>query len=271
MKKLIVIADWASDTLTCQEFKSAVEGFLKDPKFSNINFVHSTPSTIHAGFICSQIVETEERYGRPLETVIFLNVDPRLQGRGASLIVLQLKSGIYLLGPNAGYNFSFIKEKINQAFAYQGFNHGSQFRSRDFYSRVCAHLMDEMEDELELEQVTFDNVPSLQGYYIGHIDNFGNVKTTIKLSEFKGKYQYGDTVVIKIKNVEKKTKFVKGLFAGQVGDLIIYPGSSGPKEDPYLEISVWRYFTEKNQTTGCSEFNNPLPGEIVQIISRRFI
>ncbi len=268
MKKLIVIADWALDTLTCQEFKSAVEGFLKDSRFPNINFVHSSPSTIHAGFLCSQIVETEERYGRPLETVIFLNVDPRFKGRGAALVVLQLKSGIYLLGPNAGYNFSFLKEKLNQAFVYKGFDKGSQFRSRDFYSRICAHLMDGIEDELELEQVTSSEIPIPQGYYIGHIDNFGNIKTTIKLSEFKGKYQFGDMVTISIRNIKKDAKFVKGLFADQAGDLIIYPGSSGPKNDPYLEISVWRYFTEEKPTTGSSEFNNPQPGELVKIISK---
>ncbi len=242
MKKLIAIADWAQDSLTCQEFRSAVEGFLKNPIGVNINFVSSSPSTIHSGFLCLQVVETEERFGRPLETVIFLNVDPRFNGKGALFVVIKLKSGIYLVGPNAGYNFSFIKEKIDEFFLYQGFDKGSQFRSRDFYSRICAHLMDEMGDDLELDEISTNQIPNFQGYYIGHIDNFGNIKTTINLSEFKGKYEYGEVVKLKINNIEKKARFVEGLFSGEVGELVIYPGSSGSKENPYLEISIWRYF-----------------------------
>ncbi len=266
MKKLIVVADWASDTLTCQEFRSAVEGFLKDSGGVNINFVVSTPSTIHGGFLCSQIVETEERYGRPLETVIFVNIDPRLQGKGAPFFVIKLKSGIYLIGPNAGYNFSFIKEKIEEVFVYQGEDKGSQFRSRDFYSRIAAHLMDNMEDELELDQMSSNQIPSLQGYYIGHIDNFGNIKTTIPLSDFKGKYEYGDMVKIKINGLVKNARFVRGLFEGEFGKLIVYPGSSGSKDDPYLEISVWRHFTEDKPTTGRAEFNFPQPGAEIIIL-----
>ncbi len=260
MKKLIVIADWAEDTLSCQEFRSAAEGFLKNPNSFNISFVVSFPSTINAGFLCSQIVETEERYGRPLETVIFLNVDPRLQGKGAPLFIIKLKTGIYLLGPNAGYNFSLIKEKIEEVFIYQGFDKGSQFRSRDFYSRVCAHLMDEMEDELELEEISSNQIPPLQGYYIGHIDNFGNLKTTITASDFKGKYGKGEIVKVVINKIEKKARYVDGLFEGEVGELVIYPGSSGHKDNPYLEISVWRHLTTTEFKTGAFEFNNPQPG-----------
>ena len=78
MKKLIVLADWASDSLTCQEIKISVEGFLKNSKYANISFVSSTPSTIHTSFLINQIVEDVERYGQPLETVIFQNTDPRL-------------------------------------------------------------------------------------------------------------------------------------------------------------------------------------------------
>lgn len=265
MKNLIVLADWAQDGLSCQEFRSAVGGFLKDPTFLNISFVFSSPSTIHAGFLCSQIVETEERYGRPLETVIFLNVDPRLDGRGASLLVIKLKTGLYLLGPNAGYNFSLIKQKIEEVFVYQGFDKGSQFRSRDFYSRVCAHLMDGMEDELELEEISSNQIPFLQGYYIGHIDNFGNIKTTITTSEFKGKYEKGETLRVVINKIEKKVRYVSGLFGGEVGELVIYPGSSGPKDDPYLEISVWRHFDSDEFKTGAFEFNNPRPGMEITI------
>lgn len=267
MKKLIVIADWGGDSLTCQEVRSAVSGFLKIDDGAVINFVHSTPSTIHTGFLLNQIVETEERLGHPLKTVIFINTDPRVQSddklteaKGAELIIARLKSGLYVLGPNANYSFSLIKPKIDEVFIYKGLDKGSQFRSRDLYARVAAHLMDEMEDELDLEEINTNLVPVLDRHYIGHIDNFGNIKTTIKLSELKVKYKIGDYIEMTVNDTRKKALFTDNLFGGGPGILVIYPGSSGQKDDPFIEVTVWRHFTEKNPTTGLQEFNNPRPG-----------
>lgn len=273
MKKLIVVSDWVDDSLTCAEFSSAVLGFLSESKNAQITFVSSTPSTIHTSFLINQIVEVEERFGRPLETVIFQNTDPRLQSKtkvekaqGAKFLVIRLKSGLYLCGPNAGYDFSMVKERIDEVFEYKDFDKGSQFRSRDLYSRVCAHLMEAMEDELDLEEVLVDVIPDLKGFYIGHIDNFGNIKTTITHEDLKGKVEYGGYIKIKIGKVIKKVRYVDNLFGGEVGELVIYPGSSGKKDNPYLEISVWRHFDEEKPTTGKDEFLNPKVGEKIELL-----
>lgn len=273
MKKLTVVSDWVDDSLTCAEFSSAVLGFLSESKNAQITFVSSTPSTIHTSFLINQIVEVEERFGRPLETVIFQNTDPRLQSKtkvekaqGAKFLVIRLKSGLYLCGPNAGYDFSMVKERIDEVFEYKDFDKGSQFRSRDLYSRVCAHLMEAMEDELDLEEVLVDVIPDLKGFYIGHIDNFGNIKTTITHEDLKGKVEYGEYIKIKIGKVIKKVLYVDNLFGGEVGELVIYPGSSGKKDNPYLEISVWRHFDEEKPTTGKDEFLNPKVGEKIELL-----
>lgn len=272
MKKLIVLSDWAHDSLTCQEVRSAIEGFSKDATHARISFVGTTPSTIHTGYVLLQIVETEERYGKPMETVIFVNTDPRIQtstsvekAKGAEFVVIRLASGMYLCGPNAGHCFSLIKEKITNVFKYPNFDKGSQFRSRDLYSRVSAHLMDTMEDEMELEEIQLSEVPALTGKYIGHIDNYGNIKTTIPLSSMKGVHEMGEIVKISINHVTKSVTFVSNLFGGTPGELVLYPGSSGKKDDPFLEISVWRHFTEEDKTTGMHAFNNPYPGEDIVI------
>jgi len=273
MKKLTVVSDWVDDSLTCEEFSSAVLGFLSESKNAQITFVSSTPSTIHTSFLINQIVEVEERFGRPLETVIFQNTDPRLQSKtkvekaqGAKFLVIRLKSGLYLCGPNAGYDFSMVKERIDEVFEYKDFDKGSQFRSRDLYSRVCAHLMEAMEDELDLEEVLVDVIPDLKGFYIGHIDNFGNIKTTITHEDLKGKVEYGEYIKIKIGKVIKKVRYVDNLFGGEVGELVIYPGSSGKKDNSYLEISVWRHFDEEKPTTGKDEFLNPKVGEKIELL-----
>ena len=268
MKKLIVVTDWADDSLTRQEFRSAVEGFLQQPELANINYVSSTPSTIHTGYLLAQVVEIEEQYGRPLKTIIFQNTvihssnqEDSSQTKGDNFIVIKLKTGIYVCGPNAGYDFSLIKPKIDEIFVYQGLiDKDTHFRSRDLYSRVCAHLIDEMEDEMGLEETHMNIVPYLKGFYIGHIDNYGNIKTTIIHEDIKGKYEFGNEIEVEINKVKKKVTYVPSLFVGSTGQLVIYPGSSGSKDNPYLEISVWRCFDEEKCDDILAKFNYPRPG-----------
>jgi len=272
MKKLIVIADWASDSLTCQEFKSTFEGFLKDNTNPNLSFVSATPSTIHTGFLVSQIVTTEERYGDSQNTIIFQNTDPRNyteesieQAKGAEFIIVRLVSNIIICGPNAGYDFSFIHSKIQKAFTYPGLDKGSQFRSRDLYSRVSAHLVDGMEDELELEEMHTNLIPRIIDSYVAHIDNYGNIKTTITHDEMKEKYRLGDSINVKINDITKTVKYVSNLFGGTLGELVIYPGSSGDPKNPLMEVSIWSHFTEKNSKTGLHTFNFPKPGIKIEL------
>jgi len=210
--------------------------------------------------------------GKPLETVIFQNTDPRLHtdhalktAEGAKPLIIRLKSGIYLTGPDAGFNFSLVKDKIEEVYEYKGLNLQGQFHSRDLYARIAAHLMDELEDEMELEEISSTIIPELEGFYIAHIDNFGNIKTLIPHSFFKGKFEYGDLVSITINGITQKAKYVTNLFGGQPGELVIYPGSSGRLDNRLLEISIWRHFTEKNPTTGIHLFNNPKPGMKIEI------
>jgi len=274
MKKLIVVADWASDSLTCEEVKIGVEGRLASRETPNISFVSSYPSTINTAYIISQLVEIEERFGKPQEAVLFQNTDTRLQtkkgvkqSKGAEFIVIKLKSGMFLCGPNAGFDFSLVKEKVETIYHLKNHDRGSQFRSRDLYSRVCAHLMEKNEDSLEADTAGLDVIPDLEGSYIGHIDNYGNIKTTLTLNEFKAEHAHGDMVDVEINNVKKSVKFVDNLFGGTPGELVIYPGSSGKKDNPFLEISVWRHFTESDRSTGIHAFKSPNPGEQIKVAS----
>ena len=259
--------------MSCQEYRTTVEGFLKEPSYVPVTFVSSAPSTIHTSFLLNQVIETEERFGRPQETVVFQNTDPRFEKeeenntvKGAEFLILRLKTGIFVCGPNAEYDFSLIKNKIEELYHYQSIHHETQFRSRDIYARICAHLMDEMEDELELEEGPSDIIPELRGYFVGHIDCYGNIKTTITRESLKGKYESDDIITITINNVKRKARFVNGLFSGKLGELIIYPGSSGSKDNPYLEISVWTHFKDKDYMTGEYFFNKPKVGSDIHLV-----
>lgn len=274
MKKLIVVADFVNDSLICQETRSIVEGYLKSSENANISFVLSSLSTINTAFILSCVIGIEEKYGRPGSSIIFQNTDLQVQTqtygqdeKTADFLIIKLMSGIYVCGPNVGYDFSLIKDKIDQAFVYKDLNKVGQFNLRHLYSRICAHLMDEMEDELDLEEVNADIIPKLKGYYIGYIDSYGNIKTTITYEDFKGKYEFGDIVSLKIKNIEKKAKYVESPFKGNLGELVIYPGHSGKKDNQYLEISIYnRNFSENNSQTAVYKFDSPITGLPIEVI-----
>jgi hypothetical protein len=92
------------------------------------------------------------------------------------------------------------------------------------------------------------------------------MKTTITIEDFKGKYETGDIVKLKINGVTKKAKFVPNLFGGTPGELVIYPGSSGKKDNRFLEITIWRHFTEDKPTTGQDEFKFPKVGSEIEIL-----
>lgn len=274
MRNLVIIADWASDSLSCAEVKTAVLGFLSENTIPDITFVASTPSTIHTSFLIEQMSYDVSRYGDPEKTVIFQNTDPRIKNAlfsgnpfNGKLLLLKLTNNLWIFGPNAGYDFSLVKKNINQVFYYPNFEKGGQFRSRDLYARLAAHFIVEKEDELDLQEISHDAIPSITGYYVAHIDNYGNIKTTIKKSSLKGKVEYREKVKVKINNTVKEMTYVEGLFKYQPDQLIIYPGSSGRVDDPYLEISVWRYFDNENKNkTGSYYFNNPSPGDPIELI-----
>lgn len=277
MKKLIVIADYCDDSLTRQELRSALGGYLKSPGKAPISFVSSTPSTIHTAFLLNQITLIEEKYGHPQETVFFVNTDPRLErenyaknSRGAKGVIIKLESGIYITGPNAGYCFSLIRPKIDEVFYYSPLDEGSQFRSRDRYPHVISHLMEYMEDELELEQTNREIIPQLEGSFVGHIDNYGNIKTTITREYFKGKHEINDQFCIIVAGQKQKVRFVDNLFGGRVGELVIYPGSSGHPDNPFLEISAWSHFNNNGKKassskTGRDFFPGVKPGDKITL------
>ncbi len=274
MKKLIVIADYCSDTLVTQELRSAIEGYLKDPSGVNLSFVASFPSTIHTAYLLNQVITTEERYGRPHETVIFVNTDPRLErhekadhAEGSRGLIIKLKSGLIVTGPNAGYCFSLIIDKIERIYTYSGLEKGSQFRSRDNYPPLLANLMDYLEEDLDLQEASESLIPNYSKHHVGHIDNYGNLKTTIAQSQLKGKFEYGDNIEITISGARQNAKYVDNLFGGSVGELVIYPGSSGNPEDRFLEISAWSHFgnDELESKTGRDFFPNIAPGQEITI------
>src|SRR3989338_2314105 len=185
MKNCIVIADYCIDSLATQELRSALLGHLNGKTSASVSFVNSTPNTIHTAFLLKQIMLTEERLGDANNTVLFVNTNAHIQ---AEFVVLRMKNGAFVCGINTGYSFSMVRNDIEYIYHYEGLDTDTQFRSRELYMRVCALLMQGLEDEMGLEEVRNNIIPALDKFYVGHVDNYGNIKTTIPHSYMKGKH-----------------------------------------------------------------------------------
>lgn len=276
MKKLIVIADWAQDPLACQEFRSAIEGFIRDPsEITEISFLPIEQNTLHAAFTAAQVVETEERYGSALETVVFVMSDNHLSQftveggttvtneipDGNPFFIARLLSGVYVCGPNAGNTFSLVKSKIERVFTYEFKGEAGDVithRSRDEYPKLLAYFMDALEDELELDEVHTNLIPELTEPCVLHSDTFGNLTVMLTKESLKGHYLLYEDVEITIGGITKKAKYVDKLFGDKQYTLVIFPGTSGNPEAPYLELAIWN-------GSAAHEFGDPKVGTAVYI------
>jgi hypothetical protein len=272
MKKLITVADWVGDSLAQEGVKISISGYLQNSSGVDMSFVRSNPSTFHTGFLVGQLANFEESVGHPLETIIFQSTDLRQSSyasiertKGSPFFVVRLTSGLYLCGPNAGYNYSFVRDSIQKVYLYSNFDKEVKFRSRDAYSRVVAHLIDYLEDDLDLEEVHLNQIQGIQGFHVGHVDNHGNITTTVKMEDLKGRYELGETVKISMHGVSRKVRYLDNLFAGEQGELVLYQGSFGHTDNPFLDIGVWKDYSNAAIKTAAQIFNNPVPGNNIEI------
>jgi S-adenosylmethionine hydrolase len=91
------------------------------------------------------------------------------------------------------------------------------------------------------------------------------MKTTITVDDLKGSHSLNDMIKVTIGKATREVKYVKHMFAAHPGELVIFPGSSGLVENPYLEVSVWRHFDKGDHHTGAHEFDYPKPGDKITL------
>ena len=272
MKKLIVIADWAGDSLSSQVIRSTIEGFVSNPDKAQISFMSCSSSTLHTSFLAAQIIETEKKYGQPLDTVMLLGTEPYStfteivnEVNEPSFVVARLASGMWICGPNSGHNFSLFKDTIEVLYSYTVQQSSTQFPARDAYSRVVGHLMDSLEAELDLEQIPRDTIPEITDNVIGHIDSFGNIITTIKQEHVKEKYTLHDSIPFEINKVSLRANYVESLQDVEDGSLALIPSAYGEHGNPYMQISYRRNFSHEQIQTAINAFHHPLPGIKVEM------
>lgn len=238
LKNIVLITDYGTGDPAFVEVTIRLKSLLPESSIIPI----STPpfSTINTGFWIYQVALAEE----VKNTYIFSNTAPRkddLTARrdniGEKLMYAKLDNGFEIMAVNAGYSFSFVKPHIELFYYVDTQNHGSQFRSRDYYPKMVAKMIERDRSFLG-ERVDPSLIPNYPKDVIASIDGYGNLKTTIRASDAHSlNFEESQKITIEINGKKHIATYTDGIFNAHDGDLVFAPGSSG-YHDRFMEISL---------------------------------
>lgn len=236
-----VIADYGGGHTTDHAFAEVRNHFYRFDTSHKIRSVTEHPvfafSTIETGFwIAQEGLHSEHR-----DFVIFSNTAPRgdieWQGQEEQHFVCGLlDNNIPFFAVNAGFNLSFVKERIKGMWKVKVPNTGTQFRSRDFYPQATMRIF--YGDLTAVgDPVDSSKIPNIPVFHVASVDGYGNLKTTIKKSHLS------DTVlkskILRV-TINGYVHFVLNTLipkvSGRIYDLCMVQGSSGGKQGNYLEF-----------------------------------
>ena len=232
---IVIIADYGTGDPAFTEVMLQLKNLIPNATI----IPQSTPpfSTLNTGFWIYQIAKTANIQN----TYIFSNTAPRKEDKtaqknngGEKLMYAKLTNGFEIIAVNAKYVFSFVKPYIKKFHYINVQNHGSQFRSRDFYPKSVAEIV--AKEKGPIGKIgNLDSIPGVPKNLIASIDGYGNIKTTIRISQVK--FKPGQTITIQIYNQKHLATYTDGVFHVKEGELAFAPGSSGHK-DKFMEIFV---------------------------------
>ncbi|WP_439342391.1 SAM hydrolase/SAM-dependent halogenase family protein [Vacuolonema iberomarrocanum] len=184
-------------------------------------------STLATGFWVAQLGLNPG----PQNHLIYHNCAPRKDdpearqdNEGEGLSYAKLPNGVTIVGVNAGYTLSFIKDHATALHTLNIARGGSQFRSRDLFPEAVAAIA---QDNLDLlgHALNPADLPDVPEERVVWIDGYGNLKTTIPVHAVE--FEPESKVVAKIGDRVSGAVYSDGSFKVPEGNLAFSPGSSG--------------------------------------------
>src|SRR3989344_4341363 len=233
-KRLIhLIADYGSGDLAMSEIIQRLQNL--NPESVIVPTSIPSFSTLATGFVVAQLALNDPAQ----EMVIFSNTAPRKddsekrhETHGEPFAYAILDNGIIVCGVHAQYAFSFVKPHIKEFGMVAVANRGSQFRSRDFYPAGATGIFNG-DKKFFGETLDISTILDFPTNKIMYIDSFGNIKTSIRLSQVD--FKPGEKIRIGINGHVRTGVYADANFEVKAGDLAFAPGSSGG-HDRFMEI-----------------------------------
>ncbi len=245
-----IVADYGHGDLAFAEVVGRVKLHLPDAE--TVAVPVPPFATLAAGFCVAQLGLNPA----PPGTVVYHNVAPREDegearegNEGERLAHALLPNGVRVVGVNAGYAFSFVRDEALELRWAPVPAEGSQFRSRDLFPEAAADIVLGRPGALG-EEMDPAEIPGIPENRVAYVDGYGNLKTTIERGTLS--IEPGAAVRVRIGNEELTAKTSGGSFGVGEGDLAFAPGSSGwrgarGQETVWMELflrggSAWEEF-----------------------------
>lgn len=263
---LHVVCDYSPNGLEFGEISSRLQYHLQDPHSVRIHPTSIPPlDTISLGFVTQQYAYAPHK-GR---MIIYGNAAPRrdqakavTNNVGNGIKYARLKNGVEIINVWSEFAFGFVKEDIVEFRDIDCPTGGSQFRSRDFFPERVAQIINQdyaiLGDKLDIK-----NIPTVAPNLVAWTDWFGNIKTTMRLSDLqKQGFKPGDKVQVILNGVSMLAVVAIGGFSVDRGVLAVNAGSSG-FEDPFVELFLRVHHMKEK--TAAVRFDYPAGGTQFEI------
>lgn len=207
-------------------------------------FETESMNTLHAGFTAAaHALSTIEMFG-PLKegehVGLLVNAAPRhgkengvkLRGSerkldGEELIVATLRNGVKVVGPNAGANFYFLRDKIVESHLLTDTSgRNTPFRSMEVMIPALAKVLGTQENpHLTLTPKKLEVAEMEKGVFVADWDSHGNIYLVSTLPDDAWIPVIGGNRVFRIGNKIARLRHVNGIFAGNTGEQTLTAGS----------------------------------------------
>jgi S-adenosylmethionine hydrolase len=165
-----------------------------------------------------------------------------------------------VIGVNAGYAFSFIKDVAEKLRWAASSAEGSQFRSRDVFPQAAAAIALGLPAALG-HDLDPESIPSPPVSAVAYVDGYGNLKTTIAYDP--DRVRPGKRITVRINERQHEATVSDGAFAVPHGELAFAPGSSGWTLRDGSTVRWIELFLRGGSAWNL--FDRPAPGSFVAI------
>ncbi|MEK7208578.1 MAG: hypothetical protein AAB699_03480 [Patescibacteria group bacterium] len=240
-------------------------------------FTAESMNTLHAGFLtAAHALSTTDLFGplRKGELIgVIVNAAPRhgtengrkLRGEkrkleGEEIYALRLRNGVWVVGPNSGRNFFFLKGQVAESFLLTDTSKRyTPFRSMELMVPALAKIFGIWADEnLVLTPKPLQVPDGEEGVFVADWDSHGNIYLVSTLPDETWIPKINETSAFRIGNKIARLRHVNGIFAGNTGEQTLTVGSLQLNGRPVYYIVVVG-------GSAHSLFSNPPVGTRVEV------
>ena len=207
-------------------------------------FATESMNTLHSGFTtAAHVLSTIDLFGtlRKGEYVGVLdNAAPRhgsengrkLRGdqrklEGEEIYALHLRNGVWVVGPNAGLNFFFLKGQVKESFLVTDTSKRyTPFRSMEVMVPTLAKIFGiQKNPHLRLTPKKLNVIDAESGVFVADWDSHGNIYLVSTDTNNEWIPPIGESQSFRIGNHNARLRHVNGIFAGYTGEQTMTVGS----------------------------------------------